>query len=238
MMTIFILLLSANASFATDSKNENGFSENYNNVLHNMFIIYSDLYPEYPELADQYPYLDVSDKRIAEFVDKWVSAYNGNFDTWGFRRCYIIPNDSGISLHEFLEKLTQLQQRNYEFSKTTLYNQECFRIDFNTEIHNDVTMLSLIERIYILGTLYAYLEDQGDCHIHFELCLGSTESNYNEYKKDVNYDGAFNVKDIQCLKKYIAGMNERYNLNALDQNSDGVINIMDLSFIKKAMAGN
>ncbi len=58
------------------------------------------------------------------------------------------------------------------------------------------------------------------------------------YYNDVNYDGAFNIKDLTYFKRYAAGIESRINITAADRDGDGAATVKDMAKIKRAIAGS
>ena len=54
---------------------------------------------------------------------------------------------------------------------------------------------------------------------------------------DADGDGALNVKDIVCMKKYIAGGIAEIEFNCADLDGDGAVSFKDLALLKKLIAG-
>ena len=57
-------------------------------------------------------------------------------------------------------------------------------------------------------------------------------------KGDVNGDGVVSVKDLQILKRYVAGsyVSETRNTNAFDVDGDGIVSVRDITKIKRIIA--
>ena len=222
----------------SSSASASDFSDNYDAALKRVFHIYGDVYPE---LADEYPYVDVDDRDVAKFVKDVADSYTTGF-YWidCIRDAYIVPNDGEANINSLIDKLPQLQFYMFDFSYSAYWGERCYKINLNNELGYEFEQvfanLTFKERIYLICTLYAYIQNKGDCSIYFGLVNGSP-SYYPTYKKDVDYSGAINVLDVTCLKNYISGLAGRFNLNAVDQNKDGAVNIKDLLALKKYVAG-
>ena len=95
----------------------------------------------------------------------------------------------------------------------------------------NVNEMSIIERIY-LSALVLY----GQGYMTSPLMGAEDYTKTEDYKRDVNLDGAFNVKDLVAFKKYVAGSTIMVNIDACDINGDGIINARDIAVFKKVIA--